>query len=212
MSLVQFSRKQVAVPLWLVVLLLLLTLVALAVGFAVLRTPAERAGSNSQTRTVNVLRAPKPRELPQAQSPLTRIVYRDRWHAPLPADCAEAESAARDSSVRVVAVPRSAPPLVTTPSVRARPDRVVVTYRAAEDTLPGRTVQDVYAVPEARWGYAVAAEVLVPVWGDSASAPVLHALARVRYRAHELSARAGLDALGRPDVRVGVLYRFAGRP
>lgn len=188
----------------------------------------------SGDRTVEVDAAREPTEADTAAvsggggtRPAVRIEYRDRFVEVEAPTCADGSAPEVADGVRQVLVPDDTPPLAALPPgpdghprpVHVTPDRVVLTYREAEGDRAGRTVQDVFVVPERRWGYIVSAALsAAPIYsGDSLAwspsnvrlSPAI--VGGLRYRRVRLGVAMPLAA----DVRRSTLtisYRLFGKP
>ncbi len=149
-------------------------------------------------------------------TPAVRIEYRDRWHTPPAPSCPDGSPAETDASTRVAIVPIDAPPLAALPRrpISVSPDRVILTYQRAEGDSAGQTVQDVFVVPERRWGAWLAAvgDVATMIGDSLAWEPSLGLTAHVRYRRLTLSTgiSSALDELA-PRIEVGMTWRLWGR-
>ena len=152
-----------------------------------------------------------------------RVVYRDRWRTPPAPTCPDGAAPVVDDGVRQVLVPADVPPLAVLPPgpdgrprpVSVTPDRVVLTYREAEGANAGRTVQDVFAVPERRWGYALAGALSLSsdslAWEPSALRLSPSLVGSVRYRRLRLGVAVPLASDPR-RAQLTLSYRLAGRP
>lgn len=147
--------------------------------------------------------------------PEYRIVYRDRWRE-LPApECADGSTPEADTTqIRVVYVPAETRPLAELPGrpVQVTNSRVTFTYREAEGETPGRTVQEVFSVPEATWGAGLSLASLVPLdttWrGLDLDRAMVGVVARARYRRVSASGAVWATVTGEIRPTVGLSVRL----
>ena len=194
------------------------------------RVDVEAAAAAADGRTVEVEVGHGPTEADTAAvsgsgatAPAVRVVYRDRWRTPPAPTCPDGTPPEVAGDVRQVLAPAEAPPLAALPvgrdgrpgPVQVTPDRVTLTYVEAEGENPGRTVQDVFAVPERTWGYALEGAVALTsdslAWEPAGIRVSPAALASVRYRRLRLGVAVPLATDPR-RARLTLSYRLAGKP